>query len=216
MDDNIKEKNLITFNVITLGESNVGKTSIIKRYLYNKFDEMALPTIGINSGFKEIKLKNNENIILKIIDTAGQERFGSLSKNYFKNADAVLFVFSLDKKESLDTIYEWKKLFEENKIREGIPTFLIRNKCDLDEEEFDEELVEDLLRENYFLRFVSISAKNDININELFEDLAENCYKKCLQYKNKKQYAKTISMKIPKKKRPNCCRPDDYTEIYLD
>ena len=201
--DDIKEKNLITFNIITLGEPNVGKTSIIKRYLYNKFDEMTMPTIGINSGFKEIKLKSNEKVILKIIDTAGQEKFNSLSKNYFKNADAVLFVFSLDKKGSLDTIQEWKQLFEDNKIREGIPAFLIRNKCDLDKEEFDEELVEDLLRENYFLRFASISAKNDININELFEDLAENCYKKYLQYENKKIYAKNVLRDDPPKK--TCC-----------
>ena len=173
-----KKDDIFSFNIITLGDSGVGKTSIIQRYVNNSFLQDTIATIGFNYGFKDVTLKNNKIVKLKLVDTAGQERYRAINKSYYKNVNAVLFAFSLDKEGSLEKIKEWKKIFEENKVGENIPTYLIRNKCDLDEDDFDEELVEDLLKENNFLRFISVSAKNDININSLFEEIAENWYNK--------------------------------------
>ena len=90
-----------SMKVITLGESEVGKTSIIRRYIHNIFDENNLSTIGLNFSFKYIKLKDGNTINLKLIDTAGQEKYKALAKSYFKNVDAVLFVFALNSEESL-------------------------------------------------------------------------------------------------------------------
>ena len=89
------KENADTMRVITLGESGVGKTSIIRRYIHNIFDENNLSTIGLNFSFKEVKLKNGKSINIKLIDTAGQEKYKALAKSYFKNVDAVLFVFML-------------------------------------------------------------------------------------------------------------------------
>ena len=193
-----KKDDIFSFNIITLGDSGVGKTSIIQRYVNNTFLQDTISTIGFSYGFKDVTLKNNKIVKLKLVDTAGQERYRAINKSYYKNVNAVLFVFSLDKEGSLEKIKEWKKIFEENKVGENIPTYLIRNKCDLDEDDFDEELVEDLLKENNFLRFISVSAKNDININSLFEEIAENWYNKI--GKLEKQQKFQLVSKLKKKK----------------
>ena len=193
-DDNNEDedKNIIIFNVITLGDSGVGKTSIIKRYVYNKFELDNISTIGINFAFKKIKLKNNQKVKIKLIDTAGQEKYRSLNKTYFKNAEAVLYVFSHDKENSLENIKIWKKLFNENNILKNIPEYLIRNKIDLLEEDnleeeekskieekYSEESLKDFINENKFLKYISTSAKNENNnLDEIFETIAEKCYQK--------------------------------------
>ena len=183
--NNIKEEkkeSLNTVKIITLGETGVGKTSILKRYVYNSFEEDTISTIGLNFGIKEIILKDNTKIKLSLIDTAGQERYRSLSTTYFKNADAVLYVFSLDKKGSYEKIKEWKKMFKQMKKDEGVPAFLIRNKCDLDElninevDNFNEENINDFLKENNFLKYITTSAKDNTNIDKVFQEISEIWY----------------------------------------
>ena len=205
-----KKDDIFSFNIITLGDSGVGKTSIIQRYVNNSFLEDTIATIGFSYGFKDVTLKNNKIVKLKLVDTAGQERYRAINKSYYKNVNAVLFVFSLDKEGSLEKIKEWKKIFEENKVGEDIPTYLIRNKCDLDEDDFDEELVEDLLKENNFLRFISVSAKNDININSLFEEIAENWYNKIEKGPKNMNIRRLWSLEKNRKKKQRCpiCKGD--------
>ena len=183
--NNIKEEkkeSLNTVKIITLGETGVGKTSILKRYVYNSFEEDTISTIGLNFGIKEIILKDNTKIKLSLIDTAGQERYRSLSTTYFKNADAVLYVFSLDKKGSYEKIKEWKKMFKQMKKDEGVPAFLIRNKCDLDElninevDKFNEEDINDFLERNNFLKYITTSAKDNTNIDKVFQEISEIWY----------------------------------------
>ena len=86
--------NDLTFKIITLGDSGVGKKAIIRRFVFNTFEINKLSTIGVNFSFKDVRLKNGKNVKLKLIDTAGQERYKSVSKSYFRNADGVLFVFT--------------------------------------------------------------------------------------------------------------------------
>ena len=109
-----KDNNNLSFQIITLGNPGVGKTSIIHRYISNVFDNNNLSTIGIDFCKKEITLKNGKKIQLKLTDTGGQELYKSLSKTYFKNSDGVLFVFSLNNEESFRDISKWIKDFKEN------------------------------------------------------------------------------------------------------
>ena len=200
-----------TFSIITLGESGVGKTSILKRFVYDRFDEENISTIGINFAFKEIALKNNTKIKIRVIDTAGQEKYRSLSKSYFKNAEAVLYVFSLDKEGSLEKIKEWIKLFKENNNSLDIPAYLIRNKIDL-EDEFDEESIKDLLNEKHIRDFMSASAKNDINISKIFEDIANLWYEKYRKLNKKQTKTSELNLKeidrIKGKNRCHCIKGD--------
>ena len=128
-----KKKDLYTFKVITLGESGVGKTSLLRRYIDNEFDINTLATIGLVFSLKQVTLKNNETIQLKLIDTGGQEKYKALAKSYFKNADAVLFIYAKVCQKSFDNIKEWIALFNENPNgKEGIPQFLVESKGDLE------------------------------------------------------------------------------------
>ena len=101
-------------------------------------------------------------------------------------------------------------MFMENSLDQVIPSFLIRNKCDLDVdgEDFNEENVEDLMQKENFLRFISVSAKNNKNIYELFTDIAEICYEKYSNIKAKRN----IKILKQKNKRKNCnhCTNDSY------
>ena len=192
MDKEIKDQeDLIIFNIITLGESGVGKTSIIKRFVYNKYNDDILSTIGISFAFKEITLKNNKKIKLKLVDTAGQERYRSLAKAYFKNAEAVLYIFSLDKKDSLEKIKEWKNLFKLYNGQEGIPSYLIRAKCDLEEEEDSQEKINELMKQYNFLDYKTTSAKDNTNIDELFQEIGEKCYQN-INGKERKQMSHVL------------------------
>ena len=168
------EKEVKSFKVITIGDSNVGKTSIIRRYIYNVFDDKTMSTIGLSFSFKEVELKNGITITLKLVDTAGQEKYRSLTKSYFKNSDGVLFVFDYGSKESFEHIQEWVQMFIDNTSQDDIPKYLIGNKDDLQNKSVTSEMIEELINKTKF-KFKSTSAlRTDTNIDELFNEIAED------------------------------------------
>ena len=159
-----KQENKIGYKIITVGDSNVGKTSIIKRFIFNQFDENMLTTLGINVSHKIIKVNNNKEIKLELVDTAGQERYNCLGKNYFKNADGILFVFALDNLESLENISNWIKIFEEFGDNKKINKYLVGNKNDLiDDIVIREEDIKKFLINHNDFTYKSISAKREDN-----------------------------------------------------
>ena len=209
-----KEIKNIEFKVITLGDSGVGKTSIIRRYVYNIYDDNSLSTVGLTFSFKDIKLKNNKKVQLKLIDTGGQEKYRALSKSYFRNADAVLFVFGLDDEKSYENMIEWFKLFNENHNgKEGIPQYLIGNKNDL-ERKIDKNLIEEFAKNNN-LCYKEVSAKENICINEIFEEIAEKLYEdyeKSGRGKRSQSVIKIAQNKKKEKKKSCCSLNSDYVE----
>ena len=206
-NDNKDKSDIISFRIITIGDSGVGKTSIIKKYLYNLFDDRSLQTIGLNFSFKEISLKNGEQIHLKLIDTAGEERYKSMSKSYYKNCDAVLFVFDYNDTETFENITEWISLFKENHNgKKDIPTYLIGNKSDL-EKKVEKDTIDKLVNETGY-EFKEVSARNDDDkkLGKLFEEIAEKLYSIKEKDGDKEQKGKHISKYIkPKEKNENSC-----------
>ena len=201
-------ENKISFKIITLGDTNVGKTSIICRYIENIFYPNILATIGLNKSQKEITLKEGIKITLDLQDTSGQEKYRSTSKLYTKNADGVLFIFDLSNKESFYNIKEWIKIFDENNSYNSVPKFLIGNKKDL-EREIEQDLI-DIFSEENKIKYKETSAKdeNDNNINELFQELGEQLYEK--YKKNGKRNSKIKKLNSHKSHKisafaSNCC-----------
>ena len=187
------------YKIIALGDSGVGKTSIFKRFAHDKFDDDTLSTIGLAFADKELILKNNEKIKLKLVDTGGQERYRSLAKSYYKNVDGALFVFDHNDKDSFDHIIDWMQLFEENTTDLNIPKFLIGNKNDLGKLD-DEEIFTNFIKEHNILRYISTSAKNNINIAETFKEMAEIINPNF----NKKGKQKVVKLKQKRKRMINC------------
>ena len=192
-----------TKKIITLGESGVGKTSIIRRYIHNIFDENNLSTIGLNFSFKEVKLKDGNIINLKLIDTAGQEKYRALAKSYFKNVDAALFVFAMNSQESFDNIKNWIKLFDDNHNgKTGIPKYLIGNKSD-QEREVNDDLIEQLKNEYKDYKYFETSAKNNDGIENLFKEIGEDLYKILSEKEGKGRKKSQSAVKISKYKNKN-------------
>ena len=102
----------ILFKIMALGDSDVGKTSIIKRYCSDIFKEETIK-LPISFFHKEIYIKNKK-IKLRLIDIAGQEKYKGITKTYLKHCDAILFIFSLDNKISFDNIVNWIQYYKES------------------------------------------------------------------------------------------------------
>ena len=189
MTKNGKEEKII-FKIITIGEKDVGKTSIIRRYINNNFSEEKIDILGINVSEKKIQLKNGEKVYIKLIDTLGQEQYRSLHKQYVKNIDGVLFVFDLSRIETFKSIKIWMEFFNDNyKGRDNIPKYLIGNKKDL-EKEVEQDRIDFFLNDNekFFCKYKETSAKKEDNeINELFQEMSEILYKDYKKYMTKKK-----------------------------
>ena len=207
--------NDILYRIIALGDSGVGKTSILRRFAQGTFDEECLSTIGISFSFKEVKVKDGANIKIKCIDTAGQEKYRALGKNYYKNAEGILFVFSLDNEESFNHIEEWIQLFNDNggDIKDK-PTFLIGNKSDIIQRKIEQKSIEDLKNKIKFKHYKEISAKSNLGIEDLFKELTELMYEKNKKYMEMKQQNITLENdkqnrldKEMKKNKKKCCLP---------
>ena len=173
---NNKSKEKIVFKIITLGNSGVGKTSIIKRYLNNSFDDNTLSTIGLEFSLKKIKLEEGKEINLKLIDTGGQERFKSLSTSYLKNAEGVLFVFALNNKESFEELKNWIEIFNDNSLNKVyIAKYIVGNKCDIKDRYINEDSIKEFSNNNG-MKYFETSAKNNINIENVFQEMGEILY----------------------------------------
>ena len=202
-----KDKTNNKYNVITVGDSGVGKTSIICRYTQNKFYEYVLSTMGMAKTARVLTLKNGQKITLFLNDTAGQEQFNSLSKQYFNNADGALFVFDLNNKTSFRNIKTWITFANDNKnIGNNFPKYLVGNKKDL-ERKIDKDEIEIFLEENKDYKYYEISAKddNDNQINELFQEMGEELFTFASKRKNsnKKKKSKVLGYKEEK---PSTCK----------
>jgi small GTP-binding protein len=173
-DDDKKEKIDYEFKIITLGNSGTGKTSIIKSFVDDVFDEYQLVTLGNSFSFKKLKI-NGINIKLNFIDTSGQEKFRSLSLSYFRHVDVVLFVFDLNEQNSFKSVQYWIDFFNENNSGKNIKSkYLVGNKDDL-AQKVDQDLIDELTRKNNIL-FFSTSAKNKNNIDLLFNYITNDLY----------------------------------------
>ena len=162
--------NKISYNFLILGDKMVGKTSILERYVNNTFNPNYITTIGMDKRIKRIEV-NNYDITIFITDTAGQERYRSLSKSFYKQADAILIGFSLTDKISLNNINYWFEEINNNKNESLAGLVLFGNKCDdkINATVKPEDITP--IINKYNLTYFETSAKTNINIQELFEFL---------------------------------------------
>ena len=165
-----------TFKILTIGESGVGKTCVLRRFVENKFLKNHLATIGIDFKTKVITL-NGLNIKLKIWDTAGQERFRNITNQYYKGADGILLVYDVTDEESYSKIRDWMDQITSNTDNEEIGLVLLGNKCDMDPRAVTEEMGKDMAKE-LNINYYETSALNGQGIKEAFEGLTMDIMKR--------------------------------------
>ena len=193
--------------IILIGESGVGKTSIIRRYHFNKFEENIDPTFTPTFITKTI-IRDNIIYRLNIWDTVGQEKYYSITKSSLQGADIVILVYSIDRIDSFKKLDYWNQKIKDN-FSDNVILSIVGNKCDLFEND-DIQLVPDEDVEKYAKEknaiFKLVSAKKDNKgINTFFEQLLDEYIKKCLilEKGEKNTSFKTKYKNIKLKK--NCC-----------
>ena len=161
-------KNLIEYKLLLIGESNVGKTTIFNKYIYNKIDKNATSTIGVDFEAKNFTYKNKKYSI-KLFDTAGQERFQSLTKAYYHMGEGYLIVFDLTNEYSLKAISKWIDSIKEGK---DDPKFIIiGNKNDL-KNQISEDIINEYLKDYKHL-YIKTSAIKNTNIKEAIHKIVD-------------------------------------------
>ena len=161
----------LNVKILIVGDTNVGKTSLLLQYTDNFYPLQHAATVGIEFKVKNITYKNY-NVKLQIWDTAGQERFHSITNNFFRNADGILFVYDITNKKSFEGIKNWIQEAEEE-VGDDFQKILIGNKSDLEEERTVplKKLEEFCLEKK--INFLETSAKNNINLKEAFNKIVE-------------------------------------------
>ena len=164
--------------IITLGNSAVGKSSFILKYTDNVFSLDYLTTLGVDYKHKKIKLKNGKDVRLRIFDTAGQERFKSVSASFIKKADGVILIYDIGDLESFEAVENWIKSIREIG-KDKLPIILVGNKCDLSDDKRMISLKEGQDKADEFnIPFYETSCKEGINIKEVFEKLIDDIIEK--------------------------------------
>ena len=157
--------------LVVMGDVSVGKTSILTRYINDTFDKFSESTIGAAFFTKKVTASTGENINLEIWDTAGQERYDSLLPMYYRGANIILFVFDLNNASSFNNLRtRWLDIINQSGMNSIF--FLIGNKCDLQQNIQDEDVINLLL--NYDdVEYFKISAKKNEGLDELFTGIVE-------------------------------------------
>lgn len=153
---------------IIVGDTSVGKTSIIKQHFEGNFQSSYLATVGVDFFTRDIEI-GKKIIRVKVWDTAGQERFKSLTKNFFRNAQGVILVYDVTSRESFRSLKEWINSIYDQVGDDRIKIIIVGNKIDLKREVLKNEALEFCSdkRVSYF----ETSAKDGTGIEEAFRNI---------------------------------------------
>eukprot|EP00043_Microstomoeca_roanoka_P013086 m.127803 g.127803 ORF g.127803 m.127803 type:complete len:228 (-) comp15663_c6_seq1:227-910(-) len=156
--------------VLIVGNGAVGKSSMIQRYCKGIFTQEYKKTIGVDFLEKKLRVRG-EDLRLMIWDTAGQEEFDSLTKGYYRDAEACVVAFSTIDRDSFEAVESWIKKVEDEVGR--IPMVLIQNKVDLIDQAVMTKEEAEQLAERVKLKFFRTSVQENFNVDQVFQYLSE-------------------------------------------
>ncbi|XP_076229392.1 RAS oncogene family member Rab32 isoform X3 [Nomia melanderi] len=167
----VGEKREHLYKILVIGELGAGKTSIIKRYVHQFFSQHYRATIGVDFALKVLNWDPHTIIRLQLWDIAGQERFGNMTRVYYKEAVGAFIVFDVTRSATLDAVVKWKQdLDSKVQLPDGspIPCVLLANKCDQQREGLvnSPQKMDEYCKEKNFAGWFETSAKENINIEE--------------------------------------------------
>jgi len=195
----------IVYKVLLLGDSTVGKTCFLLRYCDKTFQDAHLSTIGLDYRVKTMTLKNKKNIKLQIWDTAGQDRFRAITKNYYKGANGIILIYDVTNLQTYENVKNWITQIREE-TNPNVVIYLAGNKIDIPEEERAVKTEEGKeIADEYKLQFKETSAKDGINVNEVFQELVEKIDEVNSKLEVSKPEPKNILYSPGKKKKSSCC-----------
>ena len=173
------KKKKVFFKIVIIGDSNVGKSCLIHRYVKSQYLKDFKPTIGAEFSNKEV-LIDGKIVVTQIWDTAGQERYQSLSTSFYRGADWWAIVFDLTNKDSFDSLNQWRKDFIKHLslTSEKYPFVVLGNKWDLkDDIQVKNEDISKWWEDNGNLDYIETSAKDNVGVEDAFRVLIKQALK---------------------------------------
>ena len=177
------DKEDLSFKVIIIGDSSVGKSSLANKAIKNKFESNYNATIGFDCFQFYVKI-NDKVVKLQVWDTCGQEAYQSLITNFYRNCSLAIMVYAINKKNTYENLDLWLKELK-TESNPDAKIFLIGNKCDLEKErEVSFEEANTYFEDMEFSKFFEASAKEGINAKEIFIEAARILYEDYIEYKS--------------------------------
>jgi len=158
------------FKLLLIGNSAVGKSSLLLRFSDNIFNESFLPTIGVDFKIRTFDL-NSKTVTLQIWDTAGQERFKTITSSYYKGAHGIIMTYDITDKQSFRDIDNWLAEVEKH-ASENVNKLLVGNKCDLEANRQVTYEEGKAYADQLGIKFIETSAKNSVNVDNAFFTMA--------------------------------------------
>ena len=184
------------FKVLLIGNSSVGKSSLLLRFVDNQWSDLFVPTIGVDFKIRTMEI-DNKNVKLQIWDTAGQERFKNITASYYRGAHGIFVVYDISDTESFKNINNWLIEIVKN-ANKNVYKILVGNKCDLEDKRTVSYQQGKELAETYGMQFIETSAKSNTNVDEAFHLLGKEVMKLSLNDKEK-NFGNKNKMKLDKK-----------------
>lgn len=159
-----------SMKLLMVGDSGVGKSCLLLRFVDDKFNATFITTIGIDFKIKTIELDNTK-IRLQIWDTAGQERFRTITTAYYRGAMGIIIVYDVCNQSSFDRVETWYKTVQEH-AKEDAQVIIVGNKCDQEDLRVVSTQQGEQLAEKLGVPFIEASAKSGLNVSEVFYTLS--------------------------------------------
>ncbi|ALC49624.1 Rab21 [Drosophila busckii] len=162
----------LNFKAVLLGEGCVGKTSLVLRYMEDKFNTQHLSTLQASFVTKKVSLPDERRAQLNIWDTAGQERFHALGPIYYRGSDGALLVYDITDQDSFQKVKSWVRELKQMRGSE-ISLIIVGNKTDLEEQRAVSYETALRYAQTVGAQYVETSAKENEGVSELFELLTQ-------------------------------------------
>jgi len=163
------------YKILVVGDLGCGKTAIIQRYVNQTFSTKYRATIGVDFALKVINMDPTTNVRLQLWDIAGQERFGHMTRVYYKEAVGAVVVYDMTRTNTFEAVKKWKQDLDENlSVERPLPVILLANKCDLAEPGRSNTTLDTFIKEHGFISWFETSAKEDINITKAIKTLVQH------------------------------------------
>ena len=188
------------YKVLLLGDSTVGKTCFLMRYTDNTFQEIHMSTIGLDYRLKTMTLNSGKQVKVQIWDTAGQDRFRAITKNYYKGAHGIILIYDVTNQITFDNVTNWITQIKEE-ASDKVTIFLDGNKIDDEKNRKVNTEEGEKLAQDFKLKFYETSAKIGTNVEATFKSLVQIIDEVSAQNNNLK--GGKLTKNDGKKK--NCC-----------
>ncbi len=197
-----------TCSILLLGDSCVGKTSLISRYANGIFKDEYIATVGLDFVSKQ-EIINDKNINVKLWDTAGQERYKALTPSYLRGADGVVLVFDVTNSETFDNLKFWLDSLKNNlgENNSFLPVVINGNKIDIDDRDISKDDANKFAQDNNY-KYFETSAKSGVGVDELFREIVNQILENKEKTDEVKEERKSIKINENKgnnQKKKGCC-----------